>query len=170
MKKLLILSFFFIAGSSLFSQTAVIIQGTTNTINLVKKSSKLPSIKLKDGSTIVLRYDLTDGIHAEMYKNGKNFDLVEPFAAATFVQISEVDIDKDGKNEIVIGARTSADQFTVQILRKPEFETEWMVWSTVTGQSYCEFPGDNTIKVFTLDGTGSILKFFEDGTFKAVNE
>lgn len=162
--------FLILVSFQIHSQTAVIIQGPVNTISLVKKSSKLPTIKMKDGSTIALRYDVTDGIHAEMYKNGKNFDLVEPFGAATLVQICEVDIDKDGRTEFVIGARTAADQFTIQIFRKPEFETEWTLWSTLSGQSYCEFSGDNTVKVYTLDGSVSTLRFNEDGTFKVVTQ
>ena len=39
-----------------------IIKGMTNTVSLVKKSAKLPSIKNKDGSTIVLSYKEPDGL------------------------------------------------------------------------------------------------------------
>ena len=171
MKSFFSISILVLTATFSFAQTtANIVVGPTNSISLVQKSMKLPSIKFKDGSTIVLRYEAEVGIHAEMYKNGKNFDVVEPFADAKFVQVCEVDIDKDDKTEIVIASRTTADQFTIQILRKPEFETDWTLWSTITGQSTCDFPGDNTVNVYTIDGTKSSLRFNEDGTFKVITQ
>jgi hypothetical protein len=48
-----------------------IIKGVTNSVSLVKKSAKLPSIRNKDGSTIVLAYKESEGLMVTMAKNGK---------------------------------------------------------------------------------------------------
>ncbi|MBX7108566.1 MAG: VCBS repeat-containing protein [Chitinophagales bacterium] len=140
-----------------------IIKGVTNTVSLVKKSAKLPSIKNKDGSTIVLSYKEPDGLKVMMGKNGKNFPLCDPFPNALMVQVAEADIDNDGKLEILVGARTSAESVEIKIYKKPEFETLYKIWSSFTGVQSFEFPGDGTVKLYDMNGKSGLFKISAEG-------
>ena len=146
----------------------MIIKGLTNTASLVKKSAKTPSIKNKDGSTIVLSYKEEDGLKVMMGKNGKTFAFCEPFLNATMVQAGEADIDKDGKPEILIGARTSAQSVEIQIYKKAEFETLYKLWATFTGVQSFEFPGDGTVKLYDINDKFGLFKLMDDGTLNAM--
>lgn len=167
MKKLIIL-FAVFTLSCHFSFSQDIIKGLTNTASLVKKSAKTPSIKNKDGSTIVLSYKEEDGLKVMMGKNGKTFAFCDPFPNASMVQAGETDIDKDGKQEILIGARTSAQSVEIQIYKKAEFETLYKLWATFTGVQSFEFPGDGTVKLYDMNGKFGLFKLMEDGTLNAM--
>ncbi|MBK9730601.1 MAG: hypothetical protein IPO83_04805 [Chitinophagaceae bacterium] len=116
MKKILF-AFIILCAAFRISFAQDIIKGATNTVSLVKKSAKLPSIKNKDGSTIVLSYKEPDGLKVMMGKNGKNFPVCDPYPNALMVQVAEADIDKDGKLEILVGARTSTESVEIKIYK-----------------------------------------------------
>ena len=50
-----------------------------------------------------------------MSKNGKQYDLCDPVANATMVQVGETDIEKDGKPEIVVASKTSKETIEVKV-------------------------------------------------------
>lgn len=149
-----------------FSQD--IIRGAINTVSLVKKSAKLPSIKNKDGSTIVLSYKEPEGLKVTMGKNGKSFPFCDPFPNALMVQVAEQDIDKDGKLEILVGSRTSAQSVEVKIYKKAEFETLYKIWISFTGVQSFEFPGDGNVKLYDMNGKFGLYKIMNDGTLNAM--
>ncbi|MBK6484577.1 MAG: hypothetical protein IPG01_15930 [Chitinophagaceae bacterium] len=140
-----------------------IIKGMTNTVSLVKKSAKLPSIKNKDGSTIVLSYKEPDGLKVMMGKNGKNFPFCDPYPNALMVQVAEFDVDGDGKQEILVGARTSTETVEIKIYKKPEFETLYKQWTAFTGVQSFEFPGDGNVKLYDMKGKSGLFKVMADG-------
>ena len=144
-----------------FSQE--IIRGLVNTASLVKKSQKLPSIKNKDGSTIVLAYKEETGLQVNMSKNGKQFAFCDPYFNALMVQVGEFDIDKDGRMEILVGARTTSESVEVQIYKKPEFETLYKLWTTFTGVQSFEFPGDGTVKMYDMSNNFGRYKITDEG-------
>lgn len=168
MKKtgLLLLVFFVVIHVSYGQE---IIKGVTNTVSIVKKSAKIPSIKNKDGSTIVLSYKEPDGIKVMMGKNGKNFAFCEPFPYASMVQVAEADIDADGKPEILVGARTSDETVEIKIYKKPEFETLYALWSAFTGVQSFEFTGDGKVKLYDMNGRFGVYKMAADGKLDELN-
>lgn len=145
-----------------------IIRGVTNTVSLVKKSAKLPSIKNKDGSTIVLSYKEPDGLKVMMGKNGKNFPLCEPFPNALMVQVAETDIDSDGKLEILVGARTSTETVEIIIYKKPDFETLYKPWASFTGVQSFEFPGNGQVKLYDMKGKAGLFSITADGKLNEI--
>ncbi len=167
MKRLSLLFFFYLATvNTTFSQE--IIKGLKNTVSLVQKSAKIPSIKNKDGSTIVLRYKESEGLMVTMGKNGKNSDFSGPFPNALMVQVGEMDIDKDGKLEILVGSRTSPESVEVEIHKKAEFEIFYKLWSTLTGFDSFEFTGDGHIKLYDTKGNFGLYTIMEDGKLNAM--
>jgi hypothetical protein len=162
MKKLLsILAVLIVAISIASAQD--IIKGLPYSISLVPKSAKTPNIKFKDGSGITLKYSADDGIQVLLNKNGKQSDFCEPFANTKLVQVGEVDIDKDGKNEIIVASRSSSSTIEVKIFKKPEFEIFYKEWSSFTGVVAVEFPGNNTVKLYDQTGNAGIYTFSDDG-------
>lgn len=145
-----------------------IIKGVTNSVSLVKKSAKLPAIKNKDGSTIVLSYKEPDGLKVMMGKNGKNFPFCDPYPNALMVQVAEADIDNDGKPEILVGARTSTESVEIKIYKKPEFETLYKLWSSFTGVQSFEFPGDGNVKLYDMNGKFGLFKINPEGKLIAL--
>lgn len=166
--KTLLIFLLVLGGVTQVSFGQEIIKGTTNTVSLVKKSAKLPSIKNKDGSTIVLSYKEPEGLKVMMGKNGKNFPFCDPFPNALMVQVAEADIDKDGKPEILVGARTSASTVEIKIYKKPEFETLYKLWASFTGVQSFEFPGDGNVRLYDMNGKFGLYKMMEDGTLNAM--
>ncbi len=166
MKKLSILFVLSFAANVTFSQE--IIKGLKNTVSLVQKSAKLPSIKNKDGSTIVLSYKETEGLMVTMGKNGKNSVFSGPFPNALMVQVGEMDIDNDGKPEILVGTRTSAEAVEVEIYKKAAFEIFYKLWSTLTGFNSFEFTGDGHIKLYDMKGNFGLYTIMEDGKLNAM--
>jgi len=140
-----------------------IIKGLPLSISLVPKSSRQPNLKFKDGSGITLKYNADDGIHVIMIKNGKTYDFCDPFSNTKMVQVGEIDIEKDGRNEIVVASRSSSSTIEVKIFKKPEFEILYTEWSNFTGVTAIEFPGDGTVKLYDQTGNAGVYKFGEDG-------
>src|SRR5262245_6231837 len=106
MKRIILIIFLCISGT-VISCAQDIIKGLPISISLVPKSAKEPRLKLKDGSGILLKYNADDGIHVILAKNGKQTDFCEPFSNTMMVQVGEVDIEKDGKPEVVVISRSS---------------------------------------------------------------
>jgi hypothetical protein len=167
MKKIMVVAcLFFLISKVSFAQE--IIKGVTNSVSLVKKSAKLPSIRNKDGSTIVLAYKESEGLMVTMAKNGKSFLFCNSFPNASMVQVCETDMDKDGKPEIIVGARTSPESVEAQVYKKAEFETMYKLWSSFTGVQSFEFPGDGTVKLYDKNGNFGVFKILEDGQLNAM--
>ena len=159
----IILSLFILAASISVTKAQDIIKGLPITISLVPKSVKQPNLKLKDGSGIFLVYKADDGIHVILGKNGKQTDFCNPIENTKMVQVGEVDIEKDGKNEVVVANRTSATTIEILIFKKADFETMYKEWSSFTGSTAVEFPGDGTVKLYDQSGKAGVYKFEEDG-------
>ena len=149
-----------------FSQD--ILKGIPNTASLVKKSAKTPSIKNKDGSTIVLSYKESDGLMVMMGKNGKSFPFAGPFPNGLMVQVGELDIEKDGKPEILVGVRTSPESVEVEIYKKADFEIQYKLWTTLTGVQSFEFLGDGTVRLYDMHGNFGLFKILDDGRLNAM--
>jgi hypothetical protein len=164
MKKLVFLSSIFLL--SLFHlQAQEIIKGQKNTVFLLKGSRAMPEVKFKEGFSILLKNEDDGTMSFTNIKNGKEFPLFKP-VNATYGQVAELDVESDGKNEIVAGYRTGPQEFTVFIYKKAQFETDFKLWSTVRGQSYCEFPGNGSVKVYDKTGAFKTLWFGDDGMLK----
>ena len=161
MKKLAVAVAAFVLLASA-SQAQTFIRGVKNQAELVKGSRALPSVKYKDGLTISMANTEDEGMTFTTTKNGKQYPLFDP-VDATFGQLAETDIEGDGKMEILAGYRTAANSYTINIYKKAEFETEHKLWSTINGQHYAEFPGDGTVKMYTKEGSISVMKFDEEG-------
>ncbi len=159
-KTLLFISINALTFSTLFAQE--IIKGIPLTISLVKKSAKQPMLKLKDGSGILLVYK-EDAIHVILSKNGKQTDFCDPMENALMIQVAEVDIEKDGKPEVVIASKTSAESMEIKVFKKADFETLYMEWSVFTSVASVEFPGNNTVKLYDKEGNAGVYKFSEEG-------
>ena len=162
MKGLLIGVSLLIASVSL-STAQDLIKGLPKTVTLVKKSSLRPSMPLKDGSTIGLVNKPETGMHVILSKNGKTTDFCDPMQNALSGQIGEVDIEKDGRLDVVVVTKTSPQTIDIKIFKKPEFETLYQLWSSFTGVSSVEFPGNGTVKLYDLEGKAGIYKLSEDG-------
>jgi hypothetical protein len=147
-------------GSSIAQE---IIKGIPVTISLVPKSAKQPSLRLKDGSGISLKYDATEGIRVILSKNGKQTDFCDPFSNTTFVQVGETDLEKDGKTEVVVASRSSETSIEVLLFKKAEFEVYYKEWSAFTGVSSVEFPGDGTVRMYEPSGKFGTYKIEADG-------
>jgi hypothetical protein len=164
MKKLIFLTvLLFLSFNQLQAQE--IIKGAKNTAFLLKGSRALPQVKFKEGFTITIKNEEDGSMSFTDTKNGKDFPLFKE-VSATYGQVAELDVENDGKNEIVAGYRTSPNEFTVYIYKKAQFETDYKQWSTVRGQGYCEFPGNGTVKVYDKNGNGKVLRFGDDGMLK----
>ncbi|HYV95659.1 MAG TPA: hypothetical protein VE978_28045 [Chitinophagales bacterium] len=146
-----------------FASAQDIIKGLSYTVSLVPKSMKTPNIKFKDGSGISLKYDAESGIHVLMNKNGKQYDFCEPFFNTKLVQVGEVDIDKDGRLEIIVASRSSSSTIEIKVFKKAEFEILYKEWSDFTGVSAVEFPGNGTVKLYDQTGNAGIYTFSDDG-------
>jgi hypothetical protein len=158
---ILIAAIFF--SSVLISSAQDIIKGLPVTISLVPKSAKQPGLKLKDGAGILLKYNADDGIHVILAKNGKQTDFCEPFSNTIMVQVGEVDIDKDGKPEVVVTSRSSSATIEILIFKKAEFEVNYKEWSSFTGTTAVEFPGNGTVRLYEPSGKYGTYKFTSDG-------
>ncbi|MBA3648123.1 MAG: hypothetical protein H0W62_06165 [Chitinophagales bacterium] len=139
-----------------------IIKGLTNTASLIPKSQRVPSIKNKDGSTLVLSYAAGTGIKVMIGKNGKNNLFCDPFQTASMVQVGEKDVDGDGKQELLVGSRDSA-KVNVMLYKKADFESEYKYWTTVHGENSVEFPGDGSVKLHDFQADGTTYKFGPSG-------
>ncbi len=167
MKKIFLALFLCTAAlESAFSQE--IIKGLPLTISLVPKSAKQPNLKLKDGSGIFLVYKPEEGIHVIMGKNGKQYDFCDPLDNTKFVQVGEKDIENDGKPEVIVASKTSAQTIEVKVFKKADFETLYKEWTDFTGVSAVEFPGNGTVNMYDLEGNAGIYKFGEDGKISEV--
>ena len=162
MKKLLSIFVIIIAAISITSAQDII-KGLPYSISLVPKSAKTPNIKFKDGSGITLKYNADDGIEVLLNKNGKQSEFCEAFANTKLVQVGEVDIDKDGRPEIIVASRSSSSTIEIKVFKKAEFEIFYKEWSDFTGVSAVEFPGNNTVKLYDQTGNAGIYTFSDDG-------
>ncbi len=149
---------------SSFLKAQEIIKGTKNTASLKKGSTSLPQVRFKTGEMIMMK-NTDEGMNFDMLKNGKTIPMLEPCVDCVFGQTSEFDIDGDGKTEVLIGSRLTAETFEVKIYKKAEFEVEYKLFATINGQDHCEFSGDNTVKIFTIDLKVAHLKFKSDGSW-----
>lgn len=140
-----------------------IIKGLTISISLVPKSAKQPNLKLKDGSGVFLVYKAESGINVIMGKNGKQFPICDPMENTKFVQVGEIDLEKDGKPEIVVASKTSAETIEVRIFKKEEFEVYYKEWSSFTGVASVEFPGNGTVKLYDKEGNAGSYTFNAEG-------
>jgi hypothetical protein len=103
-----------------------------------------------------------------MGKNGKNFAVCDPFPNALMVQVGEADIDKDGKPEILVGVRTTAQSVELQIYKKAEFEIFYKLWTSFTGVHSFEFTGDGNIRLYDMSGNFGLYKIMDDGKLNAM--
>ena len=162
MKQLVVLFLLFLFSISV-SSAQDIIKGIPVTISLVPKSAKQPVLKLKDGAGILLKYDAEVGIHVILAKNGKQTDFCEPFGNTKLVQVGEMDIEKDGKPEVVVVSESSSSTIDVLIFKKADFEINYKEWSSFSGTSAVEFPGNGTVRLYDLAGKYGTYKFTDDG-------
>ncbi len=146
------------------SNAQEIIKGPKNTSFLKKGSSAFPQVRFKTGEMIMMK-NTEEGMNFEMVKNGKTTTMVDPCFDCVFGQTSEFDIDNDGKTEVLIGSRMTPEIFEVKIYKKAEFEVDYKIFTTINGQDHCEFVGDNTVKIFSIDLKAAHLKFKSDGTW-----
>lgn len=167
MKKTLFLLFCIVSSFSIVSAQDII-KGLSISISLVPKSAKQPNLKLKDGSGITLLYKAETGIHVVMGKNGKLFDFCEPYKNAKMVQVGELDIDKDGRLEVIVASKTSSETIEAKVFKKAEFEIFYKEWSNFTGVASLEFPGNGTVKLYDKEGNAGIYKFSEDGKISEI--
>jgi len=147
-----------------YSHAQEIISGVKNCDFLLKGSKKIAQIKLKDGSALLIQ-NKEGKMTFTLLKNGKETDIIESSPDYTYGQACESDIDGDGKQDLLIGARQSESSFEVFIFKKAEFEVDYKLFTTINGQDHCEFPGDKTVKIYSEDLTLSHLKFKADGTW-----
>lgn len=139
------------------------IKGLPITISLVPKSAKQPNLKLKDGSGISLKYEEAEGIRVILSKNGKQTDFCDPFFDTKLVQVGEVDIENDGKTEVVVANRSGDDAVEVILFKKAEFEVYYKEWSSFAASGTVEFPGDGSVKMYPASGSPSSFKISADG-------
>ena len=163
MKKISFLFFVLISISS-FTYGQQIITGVKNFTILKKGSSALPQTRFKTGEMVMIK-NSDEGMNFDIIKNGKTTSLIPPCVDCIFGQSAEVDIDGDGKTEVLIGTRLTAETFEVKIYYKEEFDVEYKLFTTINGQDHCEFSGDNTVKIYTTDLKVAHLKFKSDGTW-----
>ncbi len=163
MKKILFA--FIISFSAVsFTQAQEIIKGVKNSDFLLKGSRKMTQVKLKDGSALLIQNNEGQMIF-KLIKNGKETEMLKPSPDYIYGQVSEFDIDGDGKPEMLIAYRSAPAAFEVHIYKKAEFEVDYKLFTTINGQDHCEFPGDNTVKIYAEDLTMSHLKFKADGSW-----
>jgi hypothetical protein len=168
MQHAVILLLLLVTGSQVtYSQD--LIKGFPLTISLVPKSAKQPNLRLKDGSGITLKNVGTEGLHVVMNKNGKTFDLLDPFTNTSFVQVGETDIEKDGRNEIVIASKNAEGSVDVFIFKKAEFEVFYKEWANFSAPVAVEFPGNGSVKFYDKVGSFSSLRFTGDGKLTGTN-
>ena len=167
MKQTILILFCIVSPFSIVSAQDII-RGLGTSISLVPKSAKQPNLKLKDGSGIILIYKAESGIHVMMGKNGKLFDFCDPYDNAKMVQVGELDIDKDGKPEVIVASKTSSETIEVKIFKKAEFEIFYKEWSDFTGVASIEFPGNGTVKLYDKEGNAGKYKFGEDGKISEI--
>jgi hypothetical protein len=167
MKKTIFILFCIVWSSSIVSAQDII-KGLGVSVSLVPKSAKQPNLKLKDGSGITLIYKAESGIHVMMGKNGKLFDFCDPYENIKMVQVGELDIDKDGKPEVIVAGKTSSETIEVKIFKKAEFEIFYKEWSEFTGVASIEFPGNGTVKLYDKEGNAGTYKFSEEGKITEV--
>jgi len=163
-KKFFFLAFFSFISITSISSAQEIIKGMKNTNSIKKGSVALPQVRFKTGE-MVMMHNTDDGMSFDIIKNGKTTPLFDPCADCVFGQTAEFDIDGDGKTEVIIGTRLTPETFEVKIFHKEEFQVEYALFTTISGQDHCEFLGDNTVKIYSLDGKVSHLKFKSDGTW-----
>ena len=167
MKKALFILLSIVSSLSIASAQDII-KGLSISISLVPKSAKQPNLKLKDGSGITLIYKAESGIHVMLGKNGKLSDFCDPYENAKMVQVGELDIDKDGKPEVIVASKTSSETIEIKIFKKAEFEILYKEWSEFTGVASVEFPGNGTVKLYDKEGNAGIYKFGENGKISEV--
>ena len=167
MKKTILILLCVTASFSMVSAQDII-KGLSISISLVPKSAKQPNLKLKDGSGITLLYKAESGIHVMMGKNGKLFDFCDPFENAKLVQVGQLDIDKDGKLEVIVASKTSSETIEVKIFKKAEFEIFYKQWTEFTGVASVEFPGNGTVKLYDKEGNAGTYKFSEEGKISEI--
>ncbi|MDW8393802.1 MAG: hypothetical protein RMK52_06115 [Chitinophagales bacterium] len=138
------------------------------TVSVVKKSSRTPTLRLHDGSLLTVSYRETPGFRVVWTKNAKTFVLADSITHALMVQAAETDIDGDGKREIIIIKKITDDNLEATVFRKPEFETYYQLWSTFTGVAAVEFPGDNTVKIYDLNDKAGHYRFDRNGKLVAL--
>jgi hypothetical protein len=160
MKKILAFTILF-SAILINTQAQDIIKGVRNQAILVKGSRALPMVKFKDGQMVSIT-NTDEGMSFTMTKNGKITPLFDP-VDAKFGQIAEVDVEGDGKMEIVTAYRLTDGDFTLNIFKKPDYEFEYKLWSTINGKAYAEFPQNGTVKLYTKEGNISVMKFDSEG-------
>lgn len=165
MKKIFVLALV-LATAVASTQAQDIIRGVRNQGILVKGSRALPAVKFKEGMMVSLS-NTDDGMAFNMTKNGKVTPLFDP-VDAKIGQAAEVDVDGDGKMEILAGYRNTDNDFTLNIYKKPEYEFDYKLWATVNGNAYAEFPQNGTVKLHTKEGAVSLMKFDSEGKLTPV--
>jgi len=168
MKKILFTAVILLFTFSL-TQAQEIIKGMKNNDFLLKGSRKIAQIKLKDGSALLIQ-NKEGSMTFTLLKNGKETDMIEPSPEYAYGQVSEFDIDGDGKPEMLIAERNAPAAFEVHIYKKADFEVEYQPFTTINGQDHCEFPGDNTVKIYSEDLKVSHLKFKSDGSWVVLGQ
>ncbi len=160
--------FFLLISISYSNYGQQIITGVKNFTILKKGSSALPQTRFKTGEMVMMK-NLEEGMNFDLIKNGKATPLIDPCVDCIFGQSAELDIDGDGKTEVLIGSRITPETFEVKIFKKAEFEVDYKLFTTINGQDHCEFAGDNTVKIFTTDLKVAHLKFKSDGSWIILN-
>ncbi|MCS6990309.1 MAG: hypothetical protein NZL95_00405 [Chitinophagales bacterium] len=145
------------------AQDLILGLGPHETASVVKKSSRTPTVRLRDGSLLTVSYRENLGFKVTWTKNAKTFALADSLTNALMVQAAEKDIDGDGKHEVIIAAKITDDNIEVTVFRKPEFETYYQRWSSFTAVAAVEFPGDNTVKIYDLNGKAGTYRFDRHG-------
>ncbi|GDX51839.1 hypothetical protein LBMAG27_08860 [Bacteroidota bacterium] len=168
MKKISFLFFVLISISS-FTYGQQIITGVKNFNILKKGSSSIPQTRFKTGEMVMMK-NSDEGMNFDIIKNGKTTPLIDPCTDCIFGQTAELDIDGDGKTEVLIGTRLTPETFEVKIYNKAEFEVDYKLFTTINGQDHCEFIGDNTVKIFTTDLKIAHLKFKSDGSWVVLEQ
>jgi hypothetical protein len=141
-----------------------IITEVKNTVILKKGSVALPQVRYKTGEMVMMK-NTEEGMNFYLIKNGKTTAMFDPCVDCIFGQVAEIDIDGDGKTEVLLGTRMSTETFEVKIYKKAEFEVDYKLFTTINGQDHCEFSGDNTVKIYTSDLKVAHLKFKSDGSW-----
>lgn len=165
MKKILALAAL-LTFAAATTNAQIIIRGVRNQAELVKGSRAMPTVKYKDGMMVGMQ-NTEEGMTFLLTKNGKQTPLIDP-VDAKYGQAAEADVDGDGKMEVLIAHRLTDGDFTINIYKKPEFEFDYALWSTLNGKHYAEFPQNGTVKLYTKEGSVSVMKFDSEGKLTTV--
>lgn len=145
-----------------------VIKGLKNQVFLLKGSRALPMIKFKEGISVLLE-NKEDGMNFTVIKNGKQYPLIDPVASATYGQVAETDVDSDGSTDIIAAYRTAPNQFILYIFKKAQFETEYKMWSTVTGSTSVQFEGNSKLTLTNADNTTTAFTLSTEGKLSPVD-